>query len=52
MTDIILTLIILAIVGFAVVYIYKQKKKGVKCIGCSCSKGCSCGCNDLKNKTE
>ena len=40
MTDIILALVILAIVGGAVRYIYKSHKKGVKCIGCS--SGCSC----------
>ena len=46
-------LIIAVIVGGAAFYIYKQKKKGRKCIGCpygdSCgkSKGAySCGCND------
>ena len=40
MTDIILALVILAIVGGAVRYIYKSHKKGVKCIGCPA--GCSC----------
>ncbi|MBE6008691.1 MAG: FeoB-associated Cys-rich membrane protein [Lachnospiraceae bacterium] len=53
MTDIILGVIILAIIGSSVAYIYKAKKSGVKCIGCpagkecsgkSCS-GCGCGCH-------
>ena len=51
MADFIVFAIIAAIVGAAVVYIYKAKKSGVKCIGCpsagSCGKrscdGCSCG---------
>ena len=46
-------IIILAILGGAAVYLYRAKKRGVKCVGCpdsgSCSgncKGCSgsCGC--------
>jgi len=48
MTDLILALVIVAIVAFAARYIYKAKKKGVKCIGCpasgSCSKAQSGGC--------
>ncbi|MBR2139430.1 MAG: FeoB-associated Cys-rich membrane protein [Phascolarctobacterium sp.] len=40
MTDIILALVILTLVGGAVRYIYKSHKKGVKCIGCPA--GCSC----------
>ncbi len=52
MTDIIVGIIILVIIGSAVGYIIKAKKSGVKCIGCpagsECSKkscgGCSCGC--------
>lgn len=40
MTDIILALVIFAIVGSAIRYIYKSHKKGVKCIGCPA--GCSC----------
>ena len=34
MTDVILALVILTLVGGAVRYIYKSHKKGVKCIGC------------------
>ena len=45
----ILTFVIL-ILGFAILYIRKEKKKGVKCIGCpdgaKCSGNCSgCGGN-------
>ena len=48
MTDIIVGLIVLVIVGAALLYIIKDKKRGVVCIVCpsagTCSKkgGCSC----------
>ena len=44
MTDIILALVIIAIVGSAVAYIYKTGKQGGKCIGCPNS-GCRSGQN-------
>lgn len=52
MADMIVAGIVLIIVGAAVAYLIKAKKKGVKCIGCpsgcDCSKtahsGCGCGC--------
>jgi hypothetical protein len=50
MTNIIVTLIILAIVGAAVAKIIIEKKKGAKCVGCP-SSGTSknnCGCNTPK----
>ena len=47
MENIIIILIIVAIIGFAALYIYKQKKKGKKCIGCPYS--CSCS---TKNKRD
>ncbi|MBP3684282.1 MAG: FeoB-associated Cys-rich membrane protein [Oscillospiraceae bacterium] len=52
MTNVIILLVVGLIVGCAAGYIWKQKKKGVKCIGCpdsgSCSGSCgscSCGCS-------
>ncbi|MBR2878911.1 MAG: FeoB-associated Cys-rich membrane protein [Clostridia bacterium] len=48
MSDLIIILIIIAIVAFAGIYVYKQKKNGNKCIGCPHSKEChskNCGCN-------
>lgn len=48
MTSIMVILVVVSIVGLAARYIYKQKKQGVKCIGCpsgcNCSTcgGCSC----------
>ncbi len=67
MESFIVGLIIVAIVGAAVAYIVKEKKKGTRCIGCpmagTCASGkkCSgsgdCGCssyNDgcVSNNTE
>ena len=58
-TDLIVILILLLILGGAGFYVYRAKKSGRKCIGCpagSCSSssaqggctghcgGCSCGC--------
>ena len=49
MKDIMLALIIIAIVGGACFYIYKEKKKGKKCIGCpnscECNTADKCNCN-------
>ena len=39
-TDIIITAVLVLIIGAAVLYIYKAKKSGKKCIGCP--DGCSC----------
>lgn len=40
MVDLILIAVIGTIVGLAAMYIHKEKKRGVKCIGCP--EGCSC----------
>ena len=51
MVNIILIALLGVILGGAAGYVYKSKKKGVKCIGCpdgsKCSGACSggCGCN-------
>lgn len=48
MTDILVGVILLAILGGAVFYIVKAKKSGRKCIGCpsagSCGKNGCCSC--------
>ena len=53
MTDVILVGILLGIVGGAVFYIVKEKKKGIKCIGCpsagSCGRKTGCQNNTKKN---
>ena len=51
MINIILGVIILLILAFAGVYIYKQKKNGSACIGCPNAKTCvkcMCECKDNK----
>ena len=48
MKDIILVVVVLLILGLAVLYIVRAKKKGVKCIGCpngSTSSGNCAGCS-------
>lgn len=53
MTDFIVIGILVLVIGAAVFYIVRAKKRGVKCIGCpagaNCSsqkgcQGCTCGC--------
>lgn len=44
MINFILLAIILLIVGAAVAYIVKEKKRGVRCVGCSMSGACSGKC--------
>lgn len=41
MENIILIAVIIAIVGCAIAYVIKEKKKGIKCIGCPNAKTCS-----------
>ena len=40
MADFIVVVIVLAVVAAAVAYIIKEKKKGVKCIGCPAAGTC------------
>ncbi len=46
MENIIIVLVLAVILGGALLYIYKAKKAGQKCIGCpnakQCAKGCTC----------
>ena len=58
-SDIIIILAILLVVGAAVAYIVRTKKKGKKCIGCpyadscsSCLNGCGCSGEDTKPKAD
>ena len=53
MEDIIIVAVLILILGGAALYVYKAKKRGVKCIGCpdggSCAGKCAgcagnCGC--------
>lgn len=46
MINIIVIAILTAIIILAGRYIYKEKKKGKKCIGCPYSEGCCGNCSD------
>lgn len=58
--DYLLIAVLVLIIGGAVIYIVKAKKRGVKCIGCpaagKCSRGdkntsaCACGCGSTGAK--
>ena len=41
MKDLILAVILAVIIGLAIAYIVKQKRKGIKCIGCPDADKCS-----------
>lgn len=41
MENLVVIAVIALIVGLAVAYVIKEKKKGVKCIGCPNAKTCS-----------
>ena len=45
MTDIIIILVVLLIVGGAGCYVWRAKKRGQKCIGCPSVKTCSGQCS-------
>ncbi len=53
MTDLIIVAVVAAIVGGALLYIRREKKRGAKCIGCPAAQnGCcggSCGCANGQN---
>ena len=54
LTDVLILVLVLGIIGAAAVYIRKEKKKG-RCVGCPYAKECaakkagsSCGCQEKK----
>ena len=51
MTDLIIILIVLAILGGAGLNVYRAKKSGKKCIGCPYAKDCAGKCSCSSNKT-
>ena len=50
MVDVVLVLIIVVIVGGALAYIRKEKKRGVKCVGCPSGSTCGGKCGDSTHK--
>ena len=47
MANFIVAGIILCILGAAIIYIYKEKKRGVQCIGCPSAQTCASRCNGM-----
>ena len=45
MADLLVVVLLLGVIGAAIAYIIKEKKKGVKCIGCSAAGSCSHNCS-------
>ncbi len=52
MKDLIIIGIIIVIIALALIYVIRQKKQGIKCIGCPYAKDCAqksadggCSCN-------
>lgn len=43
--DYVIIALVVAILGFAVWYIRRAKKKGAKCIGCPAGGNCAGGCS-------
>ncbi|MBQ4093518.1 MAG: FeoB-associated Cys-rich membrane protein [Oscillospiraceae bacterium] len=41
LTDIIIILVLLALVGGIALYLRRQKKKGVQCVGCPYAQSCA-----------
>ena len=50
MDDIIIILIVAVIVISVSLYIYKNRKKGIKCIGCPDSGNCNGNCGSCPSK--
>lgn len=42
--------VVVSIVGLAVFYVYKAKKKGQKCIGCPYGEQCNGSCGSIEKR--
>ena len=50
MENLIIILLVTAVVGLVVWYLYRKKKKGAHCIGCPYADHCGDGCTDKKEE--
>lgn len=50
--DIIVVLLLIAILGGAIFYIFRAKRRGEKCIGCPYAKQCKGNCNEQAKKQD
>ena len=48
MVDLIIIIILAAIAGGIIWYLWRAKKNGAKCVGCPHAKGCGGSCNCSK----
>ena len=48
MENLIIILVLVAVLGFAIFYIVKSKKRGDKCVGCPYAKQCGGKCSIQK----
>lgn len=48
MQTVIVCAVLALILGGAALYLYKQKKRGVKCVGCPYSSSCGGSCGSQK----
>ncbi len=48
MENFILIAVLVVVLALAIGYVIKQKKKGIKCIGCPDSKNCSGNCGSCQ----
>ena len=46
MDNLIIILLVAAVIGIAIFYIIRSKKKGAKCVGCPYAKECSSKCGN------
>ncbi len=55
LVDIIVVIVVFVIITVAIMYIRREKKRGVRCIGCpsagQCSGHCNGSCGGNKNET-
>ncbi|MBQ3061526.1 MAG: FeoB-associated Cys-rich membrane protein [Lachnospiraceae bacterium] len=56
MENLIVSIILIVILGTAIGYIIKEKKKGTRCIGCPAAGNCKnarqCKCHQLSNDND
>lgn len=52
MVDLVVLMVVLLIIGSAVAYIVKEKKRGVRCVGCSMSGQCAGKCSSMAGSSD
>lgn len=52
MTDIVIIAIVVVLLGAAIGYVIKEKKRGVKCIGCPDGHKCQSNCGSCGGCSE